>query len=207
MRPTAPNLLPLLALVFWLAACGTTDEATEATVPAGPTPAAAAPGPAATAAPPVTSARTREGMAEDEFMIGEGSVLGLRPGQPIADVANTTKDILRTGEGDFTIYRLADAAGKPLGYLAPHPERTGEISTIHITDPTFVTPRGISVGDTFGELRAAYGAVTPHGSEIEGRTGVTVGRTHFVLDARHWDYNLAPGTIGPATRITEIVVR
>ena len=148
-----------------------------------------------------------EGLAEDDMVIANGSVLGIRPGDKIADINNLTKTTMATGEGNFEIYEIRDAGGKKLGYITPGPEKADQVFQITITDPMLATAQGIRVGSTFAELDEAYGGVTPHGSEIESRVSVVVDNLHFALDAVSNQYNMDKGAVKPGARVREITIR
>ncbi|MFT4687301.1 MAG: hypothetical protein ACJATN_000035 [Neolewinella sp.] len=154
---------------------------------------------------PAATATRKKLTADDPFVISGGTVLGIRPGDAIASVNNAKKATLKTGEGDFTVYTLVEG-GRELGYLMPDPNDSKSIRSIHVSSGRLMTLEGISVGSTFAELDKAVSGVVVHGSEVEGRTYATAGKTKFLLKAANFSYEVDKSKIKPGTKIIEIVV-
>lgn len=166
-----------------------------------------APTPAAKPAPDKINDAVPGRLAQDDpFVISGGQVLGIRPGDDITAVNNTKKTVMKTGDGDYTVYELNDDGGKKLGYLVPDPNDEQKIRSIHVTSDYLTTDKGISVGSTFEELEKMMGSAEVHGSEIEGRTYAKVGGLQFRLEAANFTYKLDKAKIKPGTKVTEVII-
>lgn len=154
-----------------------------------------------------TTSFTREKLAADDpFVISGGAVLGIRPGDAISSVNNTKKTSLKTGEGEFTVYTLVEDGGREIGYLMPDPNDPKKIGSIHVLSNRLMTPEGIGVGSTFGELDQVMSGVVVNGSEIEGRTYATAGEVSFRLKTNNFSYEVDKSKIKPDTRIIEVII-
>ncbi|NJC26408.1 hypothetical protein [Neolewinella antarctica] len=144
---------------------------------------------------------------EDPYLMSNGAILGLKPGEPLGEYADGLRTgRIRTGEGDFDVYFIDGAEGDELGYLLPDPTAKSRIGDIILTAPTVVTEKGIRVGLTYAELIERLGAVAFHGSETEARVYGTKDGLRYRLDVNSTKRDLTEADIEPGTRITEIVI-
>lgn len=116
------------------------------------------------------------------------------------------KDILETGEGSFDVWNISDKNHGQLGYLMENYEVKDEISNIYITSDK-VDYTGIKVGTTWAEIQKAHPDAKAHGSEIEGRVSVQIGKHYFRLEHNEWSYDFDQSNIKPDVKVDEIWVQ
>jgi len=142
------------------------------------------------------------------YQIQSNSFMGVATGDPIAQKMSVlTKDILRTGEGDFDVFSIKNNTGKVLANVFPDPMDASKVGDITVISPMAKTIQGVHVGMTFGELEKKLGPVAVYGSEIEDRTSAVKDNFSYRLDANFWSYNIDKSKIDKGTRIIEITIR
>ena len=144
---------------------------------------------------------------EDPYLISNGTFLGLKPGEPLAEYAPTLRSgVVQTGDGDYTVYFIDGAEGDELGYVMrgdyAYDDKIGDI---YVTHPSVVTEQGIRVGTTVKELRERIGAVTFHGSEIESRVTGSKDGIGYRLDIPSTEYNMDNSKI-PADAMVQMLI-
>lgn len=144
------------------------------------------------------------GQKDRDLLITTTSFFGLSRGDKIAAHSKILKkDVLKTGEGDFDVYKIMD--GKTLlGYVYPHPKNKKLIGDIEITSSLASTKNGIRISSTLADLEKIYPNIKIHGSEIEGRTYAVLGKMSFKLDVYLSTYKVDRSKIKKSTKITQI---
>ncbi|MFK7969293.1 MAG: hypothetical protein AB8F95_02950 [Bacteroidia bacterium] len=145
--------------------------------------------------------------ANDALIITAKTFRGITLGDKIdAHSDYVAKDILKTGEGDFDIFRVKDANGNSLGYIMPDPGDENIVGDITVESPMATTVDGIKVGMTWADLLKAIPGIEVHGSEIEGRTYARHEGIMYRLDSSNYTYELDPSKVALNAAILEIVV-
>jgi hypothetical protein len=145
--------------------------------------------------------------ADTALYILANSFAGITLGDTIAQHKEKIElGLLRTGEGDFEIYEIHDDANGVLGHFMPDGEEGLLVGDISVTSPVAQTKTGIKVGDSFGQLLAAYPKIVVHGSEIESRTYAVHENVRFRIDEAHTSYELAVEAVSKEAKIIEIVL-
>ncbi|WP_347158735.1 hypothetical protein [Pontibacter chitinilyticus] len=117
------------------------------------------------------------------------------------------KAIKRTGEGNFTVYKIKNKKGEYLADIYPELPAAEIVGQIDIFTPRAMTTAEIKIGDTYAQLLQKGGEVAVHGSEIEGRTYALYNGIFYRLAMNHFTYELDPATIiNPDVKITAIVI-
>jgi len=150
----------------------------------------------------------------EDYVLAEGQFQGVKLGAPLADLKKTFgqklhKGIMKTGEGDFDYYSLRNETGQEVAefYLTDD----NRLRLIEIKSSLWKTTKGIHVGSTLRELRAAYGDLEIHGSESDSHTSASSAATKWVfeIDAGFGHYELSPeelASISPDTKITAMLL-
>ena len=142
-----------------------------------------------------------------QLSISPISFRGIKVGDWIADHSEyIQKEQLRTGEGDFTVYRIKDFNNNPAGYLMPDPNNEELVGDITVETQMAKTAKGINVGSTFSDLKAAFPGIKAHGSEIEGRTYAKANNISYRLDVANFSYDIDDSKIPADTKITQIII-
>lgn len=143
-----------------------------------------------------------------QLMIDNNAFRGITVGDKIADhTAYIQKEMLKTGEGDFEVYRIKDFNNNPAGYLMPDPRDESLVGDITVETQMAVTSEGIKIGGTFQDLANAIPNIAVNGSEIEGRTYATYDNIAYRLDAANFSYEVDKSKIPATTKIMEIVIK
>ena len=121
------------------------------------------------------------------------------------DSENLVSFVKKTGEGNFNAIRAIDEKRKEIAIL--HLDTNDRIKLIEVTDSRYKTDKGIGIGNTFEQIKVAYPDSETHGSEIEGRTTVSVRGMSFLLDAYFNTYKINEKQIKPSTKIKEVVIK
>jgi hypothetical protein len=134
---------------------------------------------------------------------------GVKLGTPLAALEQKFgkklhKAVMKTGEGDFDYYSLRNETGQEIAQFFLSDDK--RVRMIETNSPLWKTTKGIHVGSTVRELRAAYPNLEIHGSEIESRTSASSPATKwsFRIDAYFGSYELSPkelASISPETKI------
>ena len=144
---------------------------------------------------------------EDPYLISNGSLLGFKPGEPLAAYRDALRPgKIRDGEGTHEVFFIDGAEGGELGYLMASPTDPETIGDIYITSPAVVTEQGIRIGATYAELQERIGAINFHGSEIEGRIFGSQDGLAYRLDGHSTEYAMDNSGINPETPIVQIVI-
>jgi len=144
--------------------------------------------------------------ATPSLLISETSFDGITSGDEISKYTTSLeKEILKTGEGDFDIYRIKSSEGS-YAYLMPDPRNEALVGNIIIDSPKAKTKDGFHVGSTLGDLTKKYPDLKIHGSEIEGRTHATIGNLAYRLDSNNWAYEIDKSKIPLNTKILNITI-
>ncbi|MEE9303258.1 MAG: hypothetical protein V3U84_05680, partial [Thiotrichaceae bacterium] len=142
-----------------------------------------------------------------ELVISETAFRGISVGDSIAThSAYTQKELLKTGEGNFEIYRIKDFNNKPAGYFLADPNNKNLVGDITVETQMAKTAEGIKVGSTFAELRKQLPEVGVHGSEIEGRTYAFYNSISYRLNVGYFTYEVDIEKIPQNAKIVEIVI-
>lgn len=144
-----------------------------------------------------------------EQLITETSFAGISIGDKIADHTNhLEKDLLKNGEGEFTIYKIKNEGDGPYAYCLSDPNDSKTIGQIIVQTPKAKTDKGIHVGSTLEEIMAAHpNKIQVHGSEIEGRTHADHGSQLFYrLSVHHFSYIVDFDKIDKTAKVVEIVI-
>ena len=140
------------------------------------------------------------------LLISETSFEGISPSDEISKhEPSLEKEVLKTGEGNFDIYRIKNKEGS-LAYLMPDPRDEALVGNIIIDSPKAKTKDGFQVGSTLADLTKKYPNLEIHGSEIEGRTYANIGNLSYRLDAANWSYEIDKSKISPNSKILEIII-
>jgi hypothetical protein len=131
---------------------------------------------------------------------------GIRVGDVIADNEKLRKDVLQTGEGDFDIYYFDADDGQPAGYVMEDLQNPILVGDVYVIRKGATVPgaKGVKVGDSWGDLRAAFPEVEVHGSEIQSWTYAYVGEMSFKLEASNTEYELSHSDVSDSAKIQEI---
>ena len=142
-----------------------------------------------------------------QLTISPISFRGIKVGDAIDDHSEyIQKEQLRTGEGNFLVYRIKDFNNNPAGYLMPDPNNEELVGDITIETQMAKTAKGIKVGSTFGDLKAAFPNINAHGSEIEGRTYAKANNISYRLDVANFSYEMDNSKIPTDTKIIQIII-
>lgn len=156
-----------------------------------------------------TESPTTTATTDSPLLIKANSYQGITPGDAIAQhQATLQKDILKTGEGNFDIYRIKATAGEAqfVGFLDPDPMDESKVGDIIIDVPEAQTEAGIQVGDTFKDLKEKVPNIEVHGSEIEGRTYAKAGQLSYRLDVANFNYEVDMDKIPATAKVMEIMI-
>lgn len=156
-----------------------------------------------------TESPTTTETTDNLFLIKADSYQGIKPGDAIAQhQAKLQKDILKTGEGDFEIYRIKATEGEErfVGFLDSEPMDESKVGTVFIDIPEAQTELGIQVGDTFKDLKEKLPNIEVHGSEIEGRTYAKSGQLSYRLDVANFSYEVDMNKIPATAKVMEIII-
>ncbi len=154
------------------------------------------------------STQDKENTDQDKkLLITQTSFRGISVGDKITSLGNfIEKDQLKTGEGDFAIYRIKDFHNKPAGYFLPDPNDDSLVGDIIIETSLAETKEGIRVGNTFGVLKQKLTPLEVHGSEIEGRTYANHNGLSYRLNIAMFSYQINIKKIPTSTKILEIII-
>ncbi len=141
------------------------------------------------------------------LLISEDAFRGIRVGDDIAQHSDyIQKQQLRTGEGEFEIYRIKDFNNNPAGFFYPDSKDENKVGSITVESPKAATAEGIRVGSTFGELLKKLPELEVHGSEIESRTHAMFKNLSYRLNIANVEYDVAVEKIPASTEITQIII-
>ncbi|MEM7571458.1 MAG: hypothetical protein AAF433_01105 [Bacteroidota bacterium] len=139
------------------------------------------------------------------WIISETGFNGLSSGLRFSELSDELElGIVEMGEGDFEVHFIPGPDGDPIGYILPHPWDESLTGTVVFRSSEVRTPAGITVGNTYGDLRQLLPDIEVHGSEIEGHTYAEDGELLYRLDSYNWAYDLTGIDIDPTTQILEI---
>lgn len=127
--------------------------------------------------------------------INENEFGGVEIGMSMEKAFSTNDDleseltIEETGEGDMEFYAMTNENGDQIARVF---EMKGSVFGIDVLSEDCSLENGIHVGSTLGELKEAYPNYEIHGSEIEGRTSLTVEgmKIAFYIEVGIWNYDL-----------------
>ncbi len=143
-----------------------------------------------------------------KLIITTTSFRGIKVGDKITAHSDyIKKDQLKTGEGDFTVYRIKDFNNNIVGYFLPDPNNESLVGDISIESEIAKTKEGIKVGDSFATLQKKLPTLEVHGSEIEGRTYASHNGLFYRLDIGMFSYKVDIKKIPISTKITEIIIK
>jgi len=146
-------------------------------------------------------------VTDENYIIKNKSFQGISIGDNLAEKAKMlTKEVMKTGEGDFVTYELKNAAGEKLAFVMPDPRDPKLVGDITIVSPKAMTSKGVRVGMTLGELKKRIGDLTVHGSEIESRTSVAKDNIRYRLDAANNTYEVDQSKVSDEVKILEITI-
>ena len=147
------------------------------------------------------------GIMDTRLFITESGFRGIYVGDAIEKLGDfVKKTTMKTGEGDFDVYKFTDIENNPAGYFMADPNNKLSVGDITIETPKASTEAGIKVGDTFKDLLKAYPNIEVHGSEVESRTYAKAGKLSFRLNVANNKYDLDRAKIPATAKITEIVI-
>lgn len=135
--------------------------------------------------------------------------LGVKAGDLIAENDRLEAGKLRNGEGEFDVFYLKSKSGQRIGFVMEDFDAPGKVGDIFITNSGTKVPgaRGITVGQHWSDLRAAFPDIEAYGSEIEARTYAITDQMSFRLNVANSTYELDEASIPATTSITEILIK
>jgi len=144
--------------------------------------------------------------ANKKLMVKGRSFMGIAVGDKImTHKSKLGKDVLRNGEGEFTVYRLKDNRGQNVAYCLPDTNNEFLVGQIVIHSSEVKMENGISIGMAFHQLTDIYPDLKVHGSEIEGRTYANPNNElSFLLNVPNFQHEVSRAAISDSAQVKEI---
>jgi len=113
-----------------------------------------------------TSDEVEQNLEAESYPIMDNNYMGMQPGDKIkAHKKILAKGQVKEGGNTLEVYKI-EHEGQEVGYIIPNPTNNKLIGQIRITSPKAVSPDGLRVGSTYGQLIEIYPGIEIRSADI-----------------------------------------